>query len=53
MINLANQAGIKVMTLRSENIYSWLITELLYKAWKTAYGNDSNTFAIFPLKHAV
>lgn len=36
----SSQFGIKVMTVKSDNIYSWPITELLYKAWKTAYGND-------------
>lgn len=45
--------GIKVMTTKSNNIYSWPITGLLYKAWKIPYENDSNTFVIFPLKHVV
>jgi hypothetical protein len=51
----SSQLGIKVMTLRSSNIYSWPITDLLYKAWRIKYDNNihSNTFAIFPLKHVV
>lgn len=44
--------GIKIMTLKNNDIYSWPITELLYKAWKITYENNSNTFAIFPLRHA-
>ncbi|XP_077256486.1 uncharacterized protein LOC143894215 [Temnothorax americanus] len=49
----SSQFGIKVMTIRNDNICSWPITNLLYKAWKIPYGNDKNTFAIFPLKHVV
>lgn len=49
----SSKLGIKVMTVRNDNIYSWPITELLYKAWKIMYGNDSDIFAIFPLKHVI
>lgn len=49
----SSQFGIKVMTIENDNLHSWPITDLLYKVWKITYGNDSNTFAIFPLKHVV
>lgn len=49
----SSQLGIKVMKVNSENINSWSIADLLFKAWKIPYSNDSNTFAIFPLNHGM
>ena len=50
----SSQIGIKVMTIKNDNnLHSWPITDLLYKVWKIKCENDSNTFAIFPLKHTV
>lgn len=45
--------NIKVMTVYNDNIYSWPITDVVCKAWKIPYGNDINTFAIFPLNHEI
>lgn len=46
--------GITVMTLDiSDNIFSWPITDLQCKAWKIPFGNNENTFAIFPLNHTM
>lgn len=44
--------NIKVMTVCNNNLYSWPFTDVLCKAWKIPYGNDTkNTFAIFPLNN--
>lgn len=45
--------GIKVMTIDSDNLFAWPITNVLCKTWKIPYSNDRNTFAIFPLNHAI
>lgn len=45
--------GIKVMTIDNNNIFYWQVTDILCKAWKIPYENDRNTFAIFPLNHAI
>lgn len=47
----SDKISIKVMTINNNNIYSYPVTELKCKIWKIPYGNDSNTFAIFPLIH--
>jgi len=45
--------NIKVMTVCDNNFYSWPFTDVLCKAWKIPYGNDKNTFAIFPLNNEI
>jgi len=40
------------MTKNNDNIFSWPITDLEYKVW-IPYGHNRNTFAIFPLNHAL
>lgn len=49
----SSQFNIKVMATQSDDIFSYPITDVLYKAWKISYGNKSNTFAIIPLNHGV
>lgn len=44
---------IKVMALTNNNISSWPITDVLYKAWKIPCENDPNIFAIFPINHTI
>lgn len=49
----SSQFNIRVMTTSSDDIFSWPITDVLYRAWKISYNNNSNTFAIFPLNHGI
>lgn len=44
--------NIRVMSTSSDDLFSWHITDVLYKTWKISYDN-SNTFAIFPLNHGI
>jgi len=49
----SSNLNINVMTKNNDNIFSWPITDLECKVWKIPYGHDRNTFAIFPLNHAL
>lgn len=45
--------NINVVTISNDNICSWPITDVLCKVWKIPYGNNKNTFAIFPINHTI
>lgn len=41
------------MKVDHDKIFFWPVTELLCKTWKIPYGNNRDTFAIFPLNHLI